>query len=38
MQARAHRSLEPFDNSVAQLREYFGMLMRTPRVVRMKEQ
>ena len=37
MQARAHRSLEPFDNSVAQLREYFTMLMRTPRVVRVKQ-
>ncbi len=32
MQARAHRSLEPFDNSVAQLREYFRYLMSTPRI------
>jgi TetR/AcrR family transcriptional regulator, transcriptional repressor for nem operon len=37
MQARVHRSLEPFDNSVAQLREYFRMLMSAPRVVRMKQ-
>lgn len=37
MQARVHRSLEPFDNSVAQLRAYFRYLMSAPRVVRVKE-
>jgi TetR/AcrR family transcriptional repressor of nem operon len=30
MQARAYRSLEPFDNAVAQLRDYFGRLLRPP--------
>lgn len=37
MQARVSRSLEPFDNSVAQLREYFRLLLSTPRVIRMRE-
>jgi hypothetical protein len=27
MQARSHRSLEPFDACVAQLRDYFNLLL-----------
>lgn len=37
MQARVSRSLEPFDHSVAQLREYFRLLLSTPRIIRIRE-
>jgi TetR/AcrR family transcriptional repressor of nem operon len=31
LQSRSHRRLEPFDQSVAQLRKYFGCLLAAPR-------
>jgi TetR/AcrR family transcriptional repressor of nem operon len=36
MQSRTHRSLEPFDQSVAQLRDYFRRLLAEGRVRRVK--
>ena len=30
MQSRSHRTIEPFDDSVAQLRDYFARLLRAP--------